>query len=373
MAPQPAHVCGTLRLGLPAPFSARSWWCSRGLGSRHSFLSSCSYSSASLELMSSAPGMLRASPVATSAALNIGGPLSRLRMMTPAMSVTKVSPQPGKRTAQVLASPMATPACVTMLFQNCLRCSAGQPAIQAPHAQPAQMAPSRTPYTRPPSHRVPASALSRRLAPASMKKGTLVTGITAPSRRCSSSFSASALPWRRLVAMRPTTTHASSGSHCSRSAVPNMRTTRPRMTPACSLRARPGRRYAGSRPCLGRSSSPTTAAPAVPIARLASRLSTGSSSPASVSAASGSLLNTARATSMLSANAAMTTTSLTTTTAMTRLVKGPRASVSLSTAMADAGLRAIMRQPAREQKACSCSELKSAIPLRSGAAASSVR
>jgi hypothetical protein len=61
---------------------------------------------------------------------------------------------------------------------------------------------------------VPATAFSFRLAPASMKKGTLVKGMTAPSRWCSSSRSFSALVCRRFVATSPTTTHASNGSHC---------------------------------------------------------------------------------------------------------------------------------------------------------------
>mmetsp|Transcript_15609 Transcript_15609/g.43656 ORF Transcript_15609/g.43656 Transcript_15609/m.43656 type:complete len:214 (+) Transcript_15609:605-1246(+) len=213
------------------------------------------------------------------------------------------------------------------------------------------MAARRMTYSRAPNQRVPSRASILRLAPARAKKGRLVMGITAPRIWCRYSFSRSALLWPRLVAMRPITTQASSGSALRRSASRKRVAVWMMMTVPCSFRAMAGPSMPCKRPLLGRSTIPSSAAPPTPMVRLASRLSTGSINPTSVREADSSLLNTILATSMLRANATITTTSFTTTTAITRLVKGPRASISLRTAMAEAGLLAIMRQPAREQKA----------------------
>mmetsp|Transcript_30100 Transcript_30100/g.89280 ORF Transcript_30100/g.89280 Transcript_30100/m.89280 type:complete len:241 (+) Transcript_30100:1227-1949(+) len=208
-----------------------------------------------------------------------------------------------------------------------------------------KMAASRVAHTTTAGRKRSLRADSLRLAPASPKNATLESDMICCSMECNSSLS-SGRSWRRLVTTIPIVTHASSGSASKRcamtnTAVDNRTSTTIRALFAASAALLPVPNAAGIQRCRKTMLSATP--PHAPTAIASATLMTGSStlisdSPTLLLAGRMSV----RISSMLSANATMTKTSLTTTTAITSDVNGPRASSSRTTAIADAGDRVII-------------------------------
>mmetsp|Transcript_8837 Transcript_8837/g.15190 ORF Transcript_8837/g.15190 Transcript_8837/m.15190 type:complete len:434 (-) Transcript_8837:428-1729(-) len=312
----------------------------------------------------SLPAPIRcASPTVMMAYLNISGPIIRLHTTTAMRRAPKGGPQTGSWAVTLLMRPSATPACVTYASHATFTCTGGHPATLLPSPAPTNRDPSRTSTRQTAMCSVLARAPSWREAPMSVKKVTLMSGISRTSTCSSASRSAcTRCESLLLAAYRPMMTHASSGSHPANFAMkkhPVAISSSATHFTLASARKKGNLGFDRAPRKMGMSPKPQVTPRNMEhtTAKIGAKIAFKTMKYIEPSSSGSSPFSTNLIASKFNANSMMTTTSFIMTTLSVKEQKGPRPSTSFSTAMAVAGERATIIVPAIVATQSRCSVL----------------